>query len=158
MRAAVALALATGLSPLACDASCFQIVDPQERVVYQSSASPIDLSLPISEAMGRDFPGHHLTVIEGACIAFIGDDAVGDDDDFGIGGIYAAAQAVAAPGSVLARPVPVGVAGSHRAYASRHYQPGRDVQVRAYIRANGTRVQAYTRSRPGQGQGRATHK
>lgn len=57
----LALLLASG-SVAAAGGNCYTIYDQSNRAVYQSTEPPIDLSLPISAAMAKRYPGHFLVV------------------------------------------------------------------------------------------------
>jgi hypothetical protein len=72
--APLVLAGAALAAPAVCSAYCFSIYDQQNRLVYQSQNSPIDLSLPISEGMAPRYPGQHLTMSSdaSACREFDG--------------------------------------------------------------------------------------
>lgn len=49
------IAFATTLPSLA-SASCFSIYSGQDKLVYQSTVNPVDLSLPLSQALRPRFP------------------------------------------------------------------------------------------------------
>jgi hypothetical protein len=55
----VALAALPGLAA----ANCYSVYDGQNRLVFQSTVAPIDLSGRISEAMRTTFPGTFLIMI-----------------------------------------------------------------------------------------------
>ncbi|NUZ06936.1 hypothetical protein [Piscinibacter koreensis] len=69
MRPAHVVSFALLALPLAASASCFSIYSPRNVLVYQSTVNPIDLSLPISQALRPRFPNHHLVMDpdESAC-------------------------------------------------------------------------------------------
>lgn len=52
-----------GLSTTA-SAACFSVYGPKNQLVRQSTTAPIDLSLPISQAMQRRFPGQYMVWTE----------------------------------------------------------------------------------------------
>ena len=62
------LALAVVLAVLSVDALayCYVLHDKGNRVVYQSSTAPVDVSGSISEAVERAYPGHFLVIGEDA--------------------------------------------------------------------------------------------
>jgi hypothetical protein len=61
----------TALLPLAAllalpglaSANCYSIYDAQNRLAFQSTIAPVDLSARISDGMRARFPGGHLTMI-----------------------------------------------------------------------------------------------
>ena len=80
---AVTLVLAAvagaALLPAPASAMCSLIIDQQDRQVYQSGLTPIDLSHPISVEMARKYPGQHLTIVDTACGARADRDVVAGD-------------------------------------------------------------------------------
>jgi len=46
--------------PALASAACYQLFDKKDRLVLQSTASPVDLSKSITEEVGRLYPGHYL--------------------------------------------------------------------------------------------------
>ncbi len=44
-------------------ANCYSVYDPQNRLAFQSTVAPVDLSTRISEGMRGRFPGGHLVMI-----------------------------------------------------------------------------------------------
>lgn len=40
--------------------ACYTIYDPSNRVAYQGEEPPVDMSLPLREALQRRFPGGHM--------------------------------------------------------------------------------------------------
>jgi hypothetical protein len=49
--------------PSAASANCYSIYDAKNRLAFQSTVAPIDLSARISEAMRARFPGGYLIMI-----------------------------------------------------------------------------------------------
>lgn len=47
-------------------AHCFMVFDPQQRLVYQSTEAPFDLSEPLSQGLAKHFPRHHLVMTDSA--------------------------------------------------------------------------------------------
>jgi len=54
------VAVACMVVPVFASAACYQLFDKQDRLVLQSTTSPVDLSKSISEEVGRLYPGHYL--------------------------------------------------------------------------------------------------
>lgn len=49
-------------------AACYSLYDSANRLVYQSTTSPIDLNRSISDEVARRFPGHHFVMeLDVAC-------------------------------------------------------------------------------------------
>ena len=69
VRLSFALLLA---APLLAEASCFSVYNGQNVLVYQSTITPVDLSLPIADATRDRFPGNYLVMIpdESRCNEF----------------------------------------------------------------------------------------
>lgn len=65
------LAALTSL-PVLAKANCYSIYDGQNRLVFQSTLAPIDLSGHISDAMRARFPGNFLVILpdDADCIEF----------------------------------------------------------------------------------------
>lgn len=40
--------------------ACYTVYDANNRVIYQGADAPVDMSMPISETLGRRFPGAHM--------------------------------------------------------------------------------------------------
>ena len=57
-----AVALIT-LPTLAAAANCYSVYDGQNRLTFQSTVAPVDLSARISDAMRARFPGHFLVIL-----------------------------------------------------------------------------------------------
>jgi len=53
-------------------ANCYSVYDPQNRLAFQSTVAPVDLSGRISEAMRARFPGGYLVMIpdDSDCLEF----------------------------------------------------------------------------------------
>jgi hypothetical protein len=49
--------------PSLASANCYAIYDTKNRLAFQSTISPVDLSTRISDQMRTRFPGGHLTMI-----------------------------------------------------------------------------------------------
>ncbi len=45
-------------------AHCFMVYDPQQRLVYQSTEAPFDLSVPLSQGLAANFPRHHMVMTQ----------------------------------------------------------------------------------------------
>jgi hypothetical protein len=64
IRLATLLPLAIVLVlPSLASANCYSIYDAKNRLAFQSTISPVDLSTRISDQMRSRFPGGHLTMI-----------------------------------------------------------------------------------------------
>jgi hypothetical protein len=75
----LAVATVLCLPALPAVAACFTVFDRTDRVVYQSTQPPIDVSGSISAEMARAFPpGHHLLLTsEGYCSGVLEPGAIG---------------------------------------------------------------------------------
>jgi len=62
LTALSSLAVLLALPSLA-NANCYSIYDANNRLAFQSTIAPVDLSARISEAMRARFPGGHLVMI-----------------------------------------------------------------------------------------------
>ena len=62
-RLLLPLALLLALPGLAGAANCYSIYDAKNRLAFQSTVPPIDLSARISQGMREHFPGGHLVII-----------------------------------------------------------------------------------------------
>lgn len=63
MRSLVRLGLCSlAVLPFAAQASCFSIYNPQNVLIYQSTITPVDLSLLIADATRQRFPGSFLVM------------------------------------------------------------------------------------------------
>lgn len=57
-------------------AACFTVFDAADRVVYQSTTPPVDISLPISQALAAVYPRrHHLVMADDSYCPGIGESA-----------------------------------------------------------------------------------
>ena len=58
--------------PSLASANCYSIYDGQNRLVFQSTVAPIDLSARISDAMRTRFPGSFLVMlpVDADCLEF----------------------------------------------------------------------------------------
>jgi hypothetical protein len=58
--------------PSLASANCYSIYDAKNRLAFQSTIAPVDLSTRISEAMRARFPGGHLIMVpdDSACREF----------------------------------------------------------------------------------------
>ena len=61
-----ALAASAVLASGQAAAHCFMVFDPQQRLVYQSTEAPFDLSVPLSQGLAAHFPRHHMVMTESA--------------------------------------------------------------------------------------------
>jgi len=64
LAAMATLATLATLTPGVAAAHCFMVFDPQQRLVYQSTEAPFDLSQPLSSGLAAHFPGHHLVMTD----------------------------------------------------------------------------------------------
>ncbi|HEV7578103.1 MAG TPA: hypothetical protein VGO85_18890 [Caldimonas sp.] len=62
LTASLSLAAVLALPGLA-SANCYSIYDTQNRLAFQSTIAPVDLSTRISDGMRARFPGGHLIMI-----------------------------------------------------------------------------------------------
>ncbi|MDQ6640605.1 MAG: hypothetical protein M3Z15_13225 [Pseudomonadota bacterium] len=62
-RLTALLCLAALVAPSLASANCYSIYDTKNRLAFQSSVAPIDLSTRISDSMRARFPGGHLIMI-----------------------------------------------------------------------------------------------
>ena len=62
-RITVLVPLAILAWPSLASANCYAIYDAKNRLAFQSTISPVDLSTRISEQMRNRFPGGHLIMI-----------------------------------------------------------------------------------------------
>ena len=45
-------------------ATCFTLISPDNRTVYQSNTPPFDLSRPLSQSLAAQYPSHHLVIAD----------------------------------------------------------------------------------------------
>ncbi len=87
-RSSLVLAAAAfcGLPSLAA-ANCYSIYDAQNRLAFQSTIAPIDLSARISDAMRARFPGSFLVILpdDSSCLEFRSGPTVSPRFDSGTG-------------------------------------------------------------------------
>lgn len=71
LTASLSLVALLALPSLA-NANCYSIYDAKNRLAFQSTVAPVDLSTRISDGMRARFPGGHLTMIpdDGDCREF----------------------------------------------------------------------------------------
>jgi hypothetical protein len=60
----LALAVLASIAAGQAAAHCFMVYDRQQRLVYQSTEAPFDLSQPLSQGLAANFPGHHLVMAQ----------------------------------------------------------------------------------------------
>lgn len=61
------LAMFCGLALAGANAmACFTVYDSSSRVIYQGTESPVDMSVPLHETLGRRFPGAHMVFDQSA--------------------------------------------------------------------------------------------
>lgn len=61
------LALFCGLALAGANAmACFTVYDASSRVIYQGVESPVDMSQPLHQTLGRRFPGAHMVFDQSA--------------------------------------------------------------------------------------------
>jgi hypothetical protein len=115
-------------------ADCYSVVDRDNKVVFRSTASPLDLSKPLSVAAAERFPGMSVIVSP--------DSPVCTEVDLMSPGSAARSSN---PADLLdAQSTASTVSGSSN-------QAGTDVPVRGFYRKDGTYVAPYTRAAPGRG-------
>lgn len=66
MRTSSLTLLAMLLAPALAQANCYSVYDAQNRLSFQTTVAPIDLSRQISDAMRARFPGGYLVMIPDA--------------------------------------------------------------------------------------------
>jgi hypothetical protein len=73
--------------PAIASANCYSIYDGQNRLTFQSTVAPIDLSARISDAMRNRFPGSYLVILpdEADCLEFRSGPIVSPRFDAGTG-------------------------------------------------------------------------
>ncbi len=64
MRTTASLLLLVPLyaMPMLAQANCYSMFDSQNHLSFQSTVSPVDLSMRISDAMAQRYPGRHLII------------------------------------------------------------------------------------------------
>ncbi|HEY2559715.1 MAG TPA: hypothetical protein VGI48_08420 [Caldimonas sp.] len=72
LQASFSLLLLLALPSLANAANCYSVYDAQNRLTFQSTVSPVDLSTRISQAMRERFPGGYLIIVpdDADCLEF----------------------------------------------------------------------------------------
>lgn len=69
-RIAAASFVLAAVVPIAAHADCFTVVDAKNRIVYQSTSTPVNLAGSIGTEMARRYPGRHLIISPtGGCVA-----------------------------------------------------------------------------------------
>jgi hypothetical protein len=63
LQACLPLAMLLALPSVANAANCYSVYDAQNRLAFQSTVSPVDLSERISQAMRERFPGGYLIIV-----------------------------------------------------------------------------------------------
>jgi hypothetical protein len=58
---ALSLVLLLGVTSI-CKATCYTVHSPKGKVVYQSTTSPVDLSMSISQGLKNSYPDHSLVM------------------------------------------------------------------------------------------------
>jgi hypothetical protein len=73
--------------PMLASANCYSVYDGQNRLTFQSSVAPIDLSERISDAMKAHFPGRFLVILpdDSDCVEFRSGSTVSPRFDAGAG-------------------------------------------------------------------------
>ena len=125
-------------------ANCYMVYDREDRLAFRSISTPVNLSQPIREQVQRQWPGGALIIAvdSDACSAIdVRAQAQSVGSRFGVRDIL---ENIAERGGAESMSA---VGGSRSSYA------GKDVNVRAYTRRDGTQVQAYTRAAAGSGGG-----
>ena len=55
------LAMLCGLALASVNAmACYTVYDRSDRVIYRGADAPVDMSLPIHQTLGRNYPGAHM--------------------------------------------------------------------------------------------------
>jgi hypothetical protein len=137
---------------------CFAVYDAKDSLVLQTTETPIDLSKSISGQMEKKFPGHYLTMSNVGYCPFIekkpervaSTSISGDTRRPSAAEIASFLAQTPSFGDGGDGDIPGVSSGLNGGGTGRH-QPGRDVNVRAYTRSNGTAVSAHTRASPGRG-------
>lgn len=73
--------------PMLASASCYSIYDAKNRLAFQSTLAPIDLSARISDAMRARFPGSFLVILpdDSDCMEFRSGPTISPRFDAGTG-------------------------------------------------------------------------
>lgn len=129
----------------AADASCYLVYDGQDKVIYQASIPPVDMSLPVSDQIRARFPdGHLVFTTEGASCS---------SADIAVQPAFGKPVEPQFPESEV-RPL-VSESSPETRYGGMPLLQGRgrdaagtDVAVRSYWRRDGTAVSAHTRAAP----------
>lgn len=58
----IGIALLFGLLSLQAAAACYTVFDKQDRIIYRDTATPVDLSGSIVDAVRARFPGAYLVI------------------------------------------------------------------------------------------------
>jgi len=58
----ICIALLFGLLPLHAAAACYTVFDKQARIIYRDTATPVDLSGSIVDAVQARFPGAYMVI------------------------------------------------------------------------------------------------
>ena len=73
MKLRTSLLLATLLGAASLNAmACYTVYDSTNRVLYQGASSPVDLSKPLHETLGRTHPGAHMVFEQDATCRPVG--------------------------------------------------------------------------------------
>ncbi len=73
--------------PVLASANCYSVYDGQNRLTFQSTVAPVDLSERISDAMRARFPGHFLVILpdDSDCVEYRSGSTVTPRFDAGAG-------------------------------------------------------------------------
>lgn len=136
------LCMAFGVSYSHAAEHCYILTSPDNKLVYQSTQTPISLRASVSEAMARYYPGHHLTIA-----------THGECEDIGVEliGLEEARRnlPLAAPANTLASaaaPVSAAAANEKAALEPPSAVPGKSVYVKGYQRKDGRYVKPHWRA------------
>lgn len=168
MKLLIAMLLALVL-PTCATAACYTVYDKNDRVLFQDSAAPVDLSRPISEQVRATWPDGNMVMAPDSpqCVAI---DGRRDRGTVFPDNLAASVQPDGKRRATAAKPystalvsasnvadVLSGLEDSGVAHASQAGnsggRAGGSVYVHGYYRANGTFVAAHWRAAPGTGRG-----
>ena len=137
---------------------CFAVYDAKDSLILQTTESPIDLSKSISGQMEKKFPGHYLTMSNvGYCPYIekkperIPSTSISGDTRHPSAAEIARFLAQTPSFSDDGDGGSAGTSNGSYGSGGARRQSGRDVNVHAYTRSNGTAVSAHTRASPGRG-------
>lgn len=134
------------------DAACYLIYDGRDKVVYQGSAPPVDMSLSVSNQIQTHFPGGHLVfMMEGMTCSAVDIDeraTAGTSRERAVGRVSSQPQF---PESEIRLYVSETASGDGQMLAPwgrGSGATGSEIAVKSYFRRDGSFVQAHTRAAP----------